>query len=99
MKKAISIRINEILRQSLSKNKKILNFNYVFFESFFPEKELANEGYDITNKTGNFNEVLEDISNLGEDKYDLIFLQLPVGIRKPDPLILIGEKIKNQKES
>jgi len=93
MKKLISIRINEILKQSLSKNKKILNFNYVFFESFFPEKELANEGYDITNKTGNFNEVLEDISNLGEDKYDLIFLQLPVGIRKPDPLIALEKLI------
>lgn len=93
MKKAISIRINEILKQSLSKNKKILNFNYVFFESFFPEKELANEGYDITNKTGNFNEVQEDISNLGEDKYDLIFLQLPVGIRKPDPLMALEKLI------
>ena len=93
MKKAISIRINEILRQSLSKNKKILNFNYIFFESFFPEKELANEGYDITNKTGNFNEVLEDISSLGEDKYDLIFLQLPVGIRKPDPLMALEKLI------
>ena len=93
MKKAISIRINEILKQSLSKNKKILNFNYIFFESFFPEKELADEGYDITNKTGNFNEVLEDIINLGEDKYDLIFLQLPVGIRKPDPLAALEKLI------
>ena len=93
MKKAISLRINEILNQSFSVNKKILNFNYIYFESFFPDKELANKGFNITNKTGNFNEALNDLSNIGEEKFDLIFLQLPVGIRKPDPLVVLEKLI------
>ena len=93
MKKAILLRIDEILDQSVSKNKKILNFNFIDFESFFPEKELKNKGYNIINKNGNFTKTLECINDLGEEKFDLIFLQLPLGIRTPDPLAVLERLI------
>ena len=93
VKEPILLRIKEIFNQNDFKSKKILNLNFTTWETLFPERELLDEKYIITNQRGKFNEILSSIESLSGKKFDLIFLQLPLGIKTPDPNIILLELI------
>ena len=58
MKVPILLRIKEIFNQNNFKSKKILNLNFTTSKTLFPEQELLDEKYIITNQRGNFTEIL-----------------------------------------
>ena len=93
MKVPILLRIKEIFNQNNFKSKKILNLNFTTSKTLFPEQELLDEKYIITNQRGNFTEILSSIESLNGKKFDLIFLQLALGIKTPDPNSIMLELI------
>ena len=84
MKKPIALRINEIFsKEKISANPSILNLNFTNVESYFPENELKNNNYKTISLIDKFTptDFANNLKKVEEQKFDLIFSQLPMGLK------------------
>lgn len=82
MKKSIHLRIKEILSKNKNPNKKFLILNFTHWDNIINEDEFSGECSTTFLKYERKNESIKDfIENLDDEKFDLIFLQFPLGFR------------------
>lgn len=80
-KKIISERIKEIIKK-LGLNAKVLIINCTWYENLLLEETLIENNCSVEAiKKSNLEELIINIDSLIKKKYDLIFFQLPLGVR------------------
>ena len=94
--KSIYLRILEIVKSSNKSQFRILNVNSSTFINYFPEQYFKNDQITFENLKEEYFNILEKINSASDKKFDLIFAQLPLGIKKPNPNDIIYELAKKK---
>lgn len=82
MKKSIILRLKEILSKNKNPNKKFLILNFTHWDKIINEDEFLEVCSTTFLKYERENETVKDfIENLDDEKFDLIFVQFPLGFR------------------
>ena len=94
--KSIYFRILEIVKSSNKSKFNILNVNSTSFINYFPKKYFKNGQITVETFKEEYFNILEKINSVPDQKFDLIFTQFPLGIKKPNPNDLIYELAKQK---